>query len=87
MSGDHVLLIIFTSFLLAGLSGLVYAEMETVNGSQNISPSGNISSNETNQTDPDQNGIHSGKTNITGNRVTGGGIKNFMKSFTYQSGI
>ncbi|MFH0968566.1 MAG: hypothetical protein V1862_12870 [Methanobacteriota archaeon] len=79
---------IFTVFLLATVLGVAYADTEDVNGTDNMSQSGNISANETNQSFKDQNlSTSSGTIHKTNNSVSTGGIKNFMKSFQYQSRV
>ncbi len=81
-------IVMFTVFLLVSFIGVSSAEIGDVNGTYNISQSGNISANETNQSYQDQNSSNnSGKTNVTNNAVSSGGIKNFMKSFQFRSSV
>lgn len=85
---NKVILSIFTLVLIMSLLGAVYAEIEALNGTDNSSVIGNISANLTNQSYLEQNNkTHSNLTNQTDKAVSTGGIKNFMKSFSFQSSV
>ncbi|WP_319578330.1 hypothetical protein [uncultured Methanospirillum sp.] len=92
MIANKVVISIIVSLLLVSLLGISFAEKENVNVT-NISQSGDILINETNQsyqnlTNGTAQRIADGtKTNDTDNAVSQGGIKNFMKSFKYQSEV
>ncbi len=92
MITNKVVISIIVSLLLVSLVGLTCAEKENTNVTT-ISQSGNISTNETNQSSQNlTNGTSPLKaddtrTNGTGTDPSEGGIKNFMKSFKYQSEV
>jgi len=78
---------IFVSLFLISLIGIAGAENMSVNGT-NVSESVNLSVNMTEHDYMNQTGENmSGMTNATGDTVSTGGIKNFMKSFKYQSQV
>jgi hypothetical protein len=86
MYSNKIATYILTVFLLTGLLGIVYADNEKTNGTNNMSQSVNISANETNQPYQDHNSsTNSSKTNISDNVTPTGGIKIFMKDYKYQS--
>ncbi|MDD1730020.1 MAG: hypothetical protein LUQ50_13245 [Methanospirillum sp.] len=92
MITKNVLISLMVALFLVSLVGNSYAEEETVNVT-NISQSGNVSVNETNQSDLNLTSntpshvADSPLPNGTATVASEGGIKNFMKNFKYQSGV
>jgi len=92
MIAKKIVLSVIISLLLVSLAGLTCAEKESANMT-NTSHSGNISMNETNQSYLNlTNGTSplkadGARTNGTDTAAPEGGIKNFMKSFKYQSEV
>ena len=92
MIANKMVISIIVSLVIVSLVGICYAEKENANVTY-ISQSGDGSINETNQsyqnlTNGTTQRIAAGtKTNGTDNDAAEGGIKNFMKSFKYQSGV
>lgn len=78
---------IFISIILVSLISISSAENKTMNAT-NISDSKNFSQNLTEHVNANQTSVN--KTNTTKNQdnfESTGGIKNFMKSFKYQSSV
>ena len=88
MFNNNVAISLLIAFLLISLVGVVYADLKDVNGTDNLSRIGNISANMTNQSYQDGMIVNnSSATNVTDIVESTGGIKNFMKSFKFQSNV
>lgn len=88
MFNNNLTISLLIAFLLISLIGVVYADMKDVNGTDNLSRIENISAHMTNQSFQDGMVVNnSSTTNLTDTVESTGGIKNFMKSFKFQSNV
>ena len=88
MDANTRVISLLTILFLVSLSGAAYAELAEMNGTTNLSQPGNISVNLTNQSTGDQNTSISNTTPVIPRDAGSfGGIRNFMKSYRFQSAV
>jgi hypothetical protein len=86
MVSTKIVSVILISIILVSFIGISYAENKTMNVT-NVSESGNLSHNVTEQANVNLTGGNKTDTKNQDDSVSTGGIRNFMKSFKYQSSV
>lgn len=86
MKTESIKLGVFTALVIVNLIAVAFGDTETTKNSTNLSLTENLSVNETNQSVQDTLRVNNTSiANGTSTLETTGGIKNFMKSFKFQS--